>query len=141
MLVEGQICGGVAQGLGGALLEEFRFDDLGQPQRRRSWTTYCRPSGDVPVIDVLLTEDAPSPLNPLGVKGAGEGGTTGVGAAIASAVDDALGRRGDRRLPITPAESRHAVRRRLRVLVRENKERAVRTASARRVARRPRTPP
>ena len=112
MLVEGQICGGVAQGLGGALLEEFRFDELGQPLAT-SFMDYLLPTaGDVPAIDVLLTEDAPSPLNPLGVKGAGEGGTTGVGAAIAGAVDDALGTPGAiRRLPITPADVRALVAR------------------------------
>ena len=45
---------------------------------------------EVPPVDVLITEDAPSPLNPLGLKGAGEGGIIAVGAAIASAIDDAL---------------------------------------------------
>jgi carbon-monoxide dehydrogenase large subunit/6-hydroxypseudooxynicotine dehydrogenase subunit gamma len=52
---------------------------------------------------VLVSEDAPSPLNPLGLKGAGEGGTNPVGAVIASAIDDALGRPGAvTRLPVTP---------------------------------------
>jgi CO/xanthine dehydrogenase Mo-binding subunit len=46
---------------------------------------------EMPPVDVLVTEDAPSPRNPLGVKGAGEGGTTAMGAAIAAAVDAALG--------------------------------------------------
>ena len=46
---------------------------------------------EMPEVEVLLSEDAPSPLNPLGVKGAGEGGTTGAGAAIAGAISDALG--------------------------------------------------
>ena len=60
-------------------------------------------ASDVPAIDVLLTEDAPSTCNPLGIKGAGEGGVAAVGAVIASAVDDALGGHGDiTRLPITP---------------------------------------
>jgi aerobic carbon-monoxide dehydrogenase large subunit len=107
MLVEGQICGGAVQGLGGALLESFRFDELGQPLAT-SFMDYLLPTmGDVPTIEVLLTEDAPSPLNPLGVKGAGEGGTNAVGAAIASALDDALGMPGAiSRLPVTPAEVR-----------------------------------
>jgi carbon-monoxide dehydrogenase large subunit/6-hydroxypseudooxynicotine dehydrogenase subunit gamma len=48
-------------------------------------------SQEVPDIDVLITEDAPSPINPLGVKGVGEGGTAAVGGAIANAVADALG--------------------------------------------------
>jgi carbon-monoxide dehydrogenase large subunit len=90
MLVHGQLTGGVAQGLGGALFEEFTYNADGQPQAT-SFMDYMIPtSAEVPDIDVLITEDAPSPLNPLGVKGAGEGGTTAVAAAIASAVDDAL---------------------------------------------------
>ena len=59
---------------------------------------------DVPAPDILITEDAPSPLNPLGLKGAGEGGVNAVGAAIASAIDDAIGQPGAiDRLPVTPA--------------------------------------
>jgi carbon-monoxide dehydrogenase large subunit len=90
MLVEGQIVGGFAQGLGGALFEEFRYDESGQPLST-TFADYLIPTlAELPPVDVLIAEDAPSPLNPLGVKGAGEGGTNGVGAAIASAVDDAL---------------------------------------------------
>jgi carbon-monoxide dehydrogenase large subunit len=58
---------------------------------------------EMPEVELLIREDAPSPINPLGVKGAGEGGVNGVGAAIAGAVEDALG--GTvfiDRLPITP---------------------------------------
>jgi len=101
VLVRGQIAGGFAQGLGGSLLEEFRYDDSGQPQSA-SFMDYLLPtSEDVPEPVILITEDAPSPLNPLGVKGAGEAGTAGVGAAIANAVSDALGREVTR-LPLTP---------------------------------------
>ena len=58
---------------------------------------------EVPPVDVLLTEDAPSPRNPLGVKGAGEGGINAVGAAIAAAIDDAIGQPGAvTQLPVTP---------------------------------------
>jgi CO/xanthine dehydrogenase Mo-binding subunit len=90
MLVQGQIVGGVAQGVGGALLEDFVYDANGQPQAA-TFMDYLLPSmHEVPEIEVLLREDAPSPLNPLGVKGAGEGGAVGVGAAIANAVADAL---------------------------------------------------
>lgn len=105
MLVEGQIVGGFAQGLGGALYEEFRYDERGQPIST-TLADYLMPTiAEMPPLDVLITEDAPSPLNPLGVKGAGEGGTNAVGAAIASAVDDALGGRGlVTRLPITPRD-------------------------------------
>ncbi len=103
MLVEGQIAGGVAQGLGGALFEEFRYDATGQPLST-TFADYLIPTvSEIPELDVLITEDAPSPLNPLGVKGAGEGGINGVGAAIAAAVDDALGRPGAiTALPILP---------------------------------------
>ena len=105
MMVEGQIAGGFAQGLGGALYEEFRYDERGQPLCT-TLADYLIPTiAEMPPLDILVTEDAPSPLNPLGVKGAGEGGTNAVGAAIASAVDDALGGRGlVTRLPITPRE-------------------------------------
>ncbi|EWT06680.1 xanthine dehydrogenase [Intrasporangium chromatireducens Q5-1] len=89
-LVEGQITGGVAQGLGGALLEEFRYDEAGQPQAS-TFMDYLMPTmHEMPPVDVLVTEDAPSPLNPLGIKGAGEGGVTAAAACIASAIDDAL---------------------------------------------------
>jgi carbon-monoxide dehydrogenase large subunit len=103
MLVEGQLAGGAAQGIGGALLEEFVYDENGQPLAT-TFADYLLPTAaEVPTIEILLTEDAPSPLNPLGVKGAGEGGINAAGAAIAAAVDDALGRPGAvTRLPITP---------------------------------------
>jgi aerobic carbon-monoxide dehydrogenase large subunit len=58
-------------------------------------------------VEVILTEDAPSPLNPLGMKGAGEGGINAAGAAIASAIDHAIGRPGAiTRLPVTPRRLR-----------------------------------
>ncbi len=103
MLVRGQLVGGLVQGLGGALLEEFRYDERGQPLSV-TFADYLLPTVvDMPQVDVLLTEDAPSPSNQLGIKGAGEGGIAGVGAVIASAVDDALGDIGTiTKLPITP---------------------------------------
>ena len=103
MLVEGQIAGGVAQGLGGALYEAFRYDETGQPLST-TFADYLVPTAsEMPDIDVLITEDAPSPLNPLGVKGAGEAGINAVGAAIAAAVDDALRQPGAiTALPILP---------------------------------------
>jgi CO/xanthine dehydrogenase Mo-binding subunit len=102
MLIEAQIAGGALQGIGGALLEEFLYDQSGQPLAA-SFADYLLPGmADAPPIDVLITEDAPSPLNPLGVKGAGEGGINAAGAAIAAAIDDALGRPGAvDRLPVT----------------------------------------
>ncbi|HSS94537.1 MAG TPA: molybdopterin cofactor-binding domain-containing protein, partial [Candidatus Dormibacteraeota bacterium] len=101
VLVMGQISGGFAQGIGGALLEEFSFDETGQPLAA-SFMDYLLPTAEeVPDVQMLITEDAPSPLNPLGVKGAGEAGTAAVGAALANAVSDALGREVTR-LPLSP---------------------------------------
>lgn len=103
MLVEGQLAGGAVQGIGGALYEEFVYDEAGQPLAT-TFADYLMPTvAEVPTIETLVTEDAPSPLNPLGVKGAGEGGINAIGAAIAAAVDEALGRPGAvTRLPLTP---------------------------------------
>ena len=104
MLVEGQLRGGVAQGIGGALFEEFCYDEAGQPQAI-TFIEYRLPTAaEIPLVDVLLSEEAPSPGNPLGVMGAGEGGITAVGAAVANAVRDALGLAGGvGQLPLTPA--------------------------------------
>jgi CO/xanthine dehydrogenase Mo-binding subunit len=103
MLVEGQIAGGFAQGVGGALLEEFDYDERGEPLSV-TFADYLMPTArEIPPLETLLTEDAPSPLNPLGLKGAGEAGVNGVGAAIAAAIDDAVGVPGAvSRLPVTP---------------------------------------
>ena len=101
MIVEGQMAGGLAQGIGGALLEEFVYDEHGQPQAT-SFMDYLMPTAmDVPPGRFISTEDFPSPNNPLGVKGAGEGGITAAGAALANAVSDALGVEVTR-LPLKP---------------------------------------
>jgi CO/xanthine dehydrogenase Mo-binding subunit len=92
----------VAQGLGGALLEELTYDETGQ-LATGSFMDYLLPTaGEVPHVDVLITEDAPTPRTPLGAKGAGEGGTAAAGAAIANAVADALGVEANV-LPLAPA--------------------------------------
>jgi CO/xanthine dehydrogenase Mo-binding subunit len=103
MMIEGQIQGGLAQGLGGALFEEFLYGAEGAPLAV-TFADYLIPTAcEVPAVDVLLLEDAPSPLNPLGLKGAGEGGVNAAGAALASALDDAIGRKGAIvQLPVTP---------------------------------------
>jgi CO/xanthine dehydrogenase Mo-binding subunit len=103
MLVEGQIAGGLAQGIGGALYEEFVYDPAGEPLSV-SFADYLMPTAcEIPDVSILLTEDAPSPLNGLGLKGAGEGGANPVGAALAAAIDDALQRPGAvTQLPVTP---------------------------------------
>jgi CO/xanthine dehydrogenase Mo-binding subunit len=101
LLVEGQIVGGVAQGVGGALLEELAYDESGQ-LASASFMDYLLPTAvEVPPVDVLVTEDAPTPRNPLGAKGAGEGGAAAAGAAVANAVADALGVEVTR-LPLSP---------------------------------------
>ncbi len=89
MLVEGQIVGGAAQGIGGALFEAINFDAAGQPLTA-SLMDYLLPTAvDIPPID-LVHQHSPSPLNPLGVKGVGEGGPIAPPVAIANAVADAL---------------------------------------------------
>jgi carbon-monoxide dehydrogenase large subunit/6-hydroxypseudooxynicotine dehydrogenase subunit gamma len=102
-LVKGQIAGGFAQGLGGALLEEFTYNERGDPLAV-TFADYLLPTvKETPDVEIVLTEDYPSPLNPLGIKGAGESGVNGVGAAIASAIDDAIGIPGAvTELPVTP---------------------------------------
>jgi carbon-monoxide dehydrogenase large subunit/6-hydroxypseudooxynicotine dehydrogenase subunit gamma len=106
-LVEGQLRGGAAQGIGGALLEEFSYDEAGQPQAITFMEYQLPTAAEIPPIDVLLAQAAPAPGNPLGVMGAGEGGISGAGAAVASAVRDALGLAGTvARLPLTPPRVR-----------------------------------
>lgn len=103
MIVNGQIVGGVAHGIGNALFERLVFDESGQPQMT-SFADYLLPMApDVPHVETLHTE-TPSPLNPIGVKGAGEGGTIAVIAAIISAIEDALRPFGVRltEMPISP---------------------------------------
>ena len=112
-LVEGQLAGGFAQGLGGALMEEFTYDERGEPLAV-NFADYLMPTArEIPALDVLITEDAPSPLNPLGLKGAGEAGVNAGGAAIASAIDAAIGLPGAvTRLPVTPQRMREILTRR-----------------------------
>ena len=110
-LVEGQLRGGVAQGVGGALLEQFRYDEAGQPQAT-TFMDYLMPTAsEVPSVDLVVCEDSPATTNPLGVRGAGEGGLTAAGAAIASAVSDALELPSMTELPITPGAVIAQVRR------------------------------
>jgi carbon-monoxide dehydrogenase large subunit/6-hydroxypseudooxynicotine dehydrogenase subunit gamma len=97
--------------LGGALYEEFVYDDKSEPLAA-TFADYLIPTvREVPDVEVLLTEDAPSPLHPLGLKGAGEGGINGAGGVIASAIDDAIGIPGAiTRLPVTPQRLRELLR-------------------------------
>jgi carbon-monoxide dehydrogenase large subunit len=101
MIIEGQMAGGLAQGIGGALLEEFIYDENGQPLST-SFMDYLIPTAmEVPRAQLISTEDFPTPHNPLGVKGAGEGGITAAGAALANAVSNALGVE-VKKLPLKP---------------------------------------
>ena len=91
MIVEGQLVGALAQGIGGALYEELVYDEAGQPLTT-SLMDYLLPTAmEMPAsTSTRILEETPTPLNPLGVKGAGEGGSSGCGGAIANAVADAL---------------------------------------------------
>lgn len=98
--VTGQLEGGIAQGLGYALREEMVIQPDGRPYNT-SYHTYMLPTaGDIPEIDVHLVECA-DPTGPLGGKGTGESGMVSTAAAIAAAVNDAIGVRPDE-LPMTP---------------------------------------
>jgi carbon-monoxide dehydrogenase large subunit len=111
LLVEGQVYGGVAHGISNTLFEEALYDEQGQPMAT-SYLDYLLPSArEMPPMDVfhLVT---PSPLNPLGVKGAGEAGTIGAPAAISGAIEDALRPLGVAitRLPLSPSRLRAMIR-------------------------------
>ncbi|MGI9509437.1 MAG: xanthine dehydrogenase family protein molybdopterin-binding subunit, partial [Geminicoccaceae bacterium] len=93
MLVEGQIHGGVAQGVGQALMERTVYDAKGQLVTG-SFMDYALPrASDLPMIDIGF-HPVPATSNPLGVKGCGEAGVTGALPAIMNAINDALSRRG-----------------------------------------------
>lgn len=111
MMVEGQILGGVVHGIGMTLFEWMRYDSEGQPLTV-TFADYLLPTSDVvPRIEIHHLE-SPTPLNPLGVKGAAESGTIGAPATIVSGVEDALRDLDIRidKLPITPAELRRLIR-------------------------------
>jgi len=104
IIVEGQVHGGVAQGVGGALFEEMVYDETGQ-LLTGSLMDYAVPKADdLPLIETVHLE-FPSPRNPLGVKGLGEGGAISPPAAIANAIEDALAPFGVRitETPVTAA--------------------------------------
>jgi carbon-monoxide dehydrogenase large subunit len=108
MIVEGQVHGGVAQGVGGALYERMAYDSDGQLQNA-SFMDFLMPyASEVPAV-VIDHQTTPSPLNPLGLKGAGEAGVIPGSAAIASAIEDAVGRR-VAAMPISPTELYDLVR-------------------------------
>jgi CO/xanthine dehydrogenase Mo-binding subunit len=102
MVVEGQILGGVAQGIGGALYERIVYGEEGQMLNPSFMDFLMVTSAEMPRVEQVETE-TPSPNNPLGVKGVGEAGTIPVNAAVANAVSDALGVDVDR-MPLTPED-------------------------------------
>ena len=104
LTLHGQCVGAVVQGLGGALLEHFIYDENGQ-FLTGSFVDYLMPTAsDFPSIRAVALEQKPSPLNPMGTKGAGEGGIIPVGGVVANAVAAALSSLGvqPHELPLTP---------------------------------------
>jgi carbon-monoxide dehydrogenase large subunit len=89
MIVDGQIHGGIAHGIGNALFEWMGYDDTGQPLTT-TFADYLLPTAtELPMLTTMYKETL-SPLNPLGVKGVGEVGTIPAAAALISAIEDAL---------------------------------------------------
>jgi carbon-monoxide dehydrogenase large subunit len=104
LLLKGQMIGAIVQGLGGALLEHLVYDGEGQ-LLTGTLADYLLPTAsDFPQIRAVPLEEFPSPINPLGAKGAGEGGIVPVGGVIANAVAAALASFGaePRALPLSP---------------------------------------
>jgi carbon-monoxide dehydrogenase large subunit len=105
LTLKGQLVGAAVQGLGGTFLEHLAYDENGQ-LLTGSLADYLIPTAsDFPKIRGFVMESHPSPINPLGAKGAGEGGIISVGGVIANAVADALSSLGiePRALPLTPS--------------------------------------
>lgn len=111
LIVDGQVQGALAHGVGNALLEWMKYDEAANPLST-NFAEYLIPgAGEVPTCDIVHVE-TPSPLNPLGVKGAGEGGTIPAPAAIVSAIENALSPFGVQfaECPLTPERIAKAVR-------------------------------
>jgi carbon-monoxide dehydrogenase large subunit len=100
LIVRGQILGALAQGVGGALYEEIAYDENGQIQNASLMDFLMPYATEVPHPELHHME-TPSPRNELGVKGVGEAGALPVPAAVASAIEDAVGVRIER-MPISP---------------------------------------
>jgi CO/xanthine dehydrogenase Mo-binding subunit len=102
IIVEGQMYGGIAQGIGGALYERMAYDEDGQ-LLNASFMDFLMPYATELPEPVLFHTETPSPNNALGVKGVGEAGTIPVSGAIANAISDAIGKPIDK-MPISPSE-------------------------------------
>ena len=104
LTVRGQVLGSLVQGLGGAVLEDLKYDENGQ-FLTGSLADYLLPTAtDFPNLRCVVLDDYPSPINPLGAKGAGEGGIIAAGGCMANAVANALSSLGvqPRELPLSP---------------------------------------
>jgi CO/xanthine dehydrogenase Mo-binding subunit len=112
LTMHGQSVGGAAQGIGGSVLEELVYDEQGQPLAGTLMDYLLPTATDIPEFETRVLDLAPSPLNPLGVKGGGEIGIVATGAALANAVSSALAPLGVqvRDLPLSPDRVRRMVR-------------------------------
>jgi carbon-monoxide dehydrogenase large subunit len=120
LIVAGQIQGGVAHGIGNALYEYMDYDEHAQPQTN-TLEEYLLPAVlDVPKVEIVQME-SPTPLNPLGIKGAGESGTIPAAAAIISAIENAL-QPFDIKISRCPLQAEHIVEMIARSKVRSQEE-------------------
>ena len=111
LILDGQIRGGVAQGIGNCFYEKLVYDENGQ-LLTQTFMDYLLPTAaEVPEVEIAHLE-TPSPMNPLGVKGAGEAGVIPVPALFAQALDDALGEFGFfiHEMPLSPNRLREMLR-------------------------------
>ena len=111
-LLNGQVVGSVNQGIGATILEELAYDSEGQPLATTFMDYLLPTSTDVPAVECEVMDLAPSPLNPLGVKGAGEIGIVATGACLSNAVSSALSSIGVQvhRMPLSPDRIRSLIR-------------------------------
>ncbi len=112
LLLTGQVVGAAAQGVGATILEELVYDDDGQLLAGTLMDYLLPTSRDIPAFEVAILDLAPSPINPLGVKGAGEIGIVATGAALSNAVANALGVQ-VRGLPLSPTKIKELMGRNL----------------------------
>jgi carbon-monoxide dehydrogenase large subunit len=111
LVVDGQVRGGVVHGIGNALFERMIFDENGEPITT-NYADYLLPTApEIPRIEIIHLE-SPSPINPIGVKGAGEGGTIPAAACVITAIEDALApfRVRITEHPLSPARLRQLIR-------------------------------
>ena len=104
-IVDGQLLGGIAHGVGNALYEHMRFDESAQPVTTTLADYLLVTATEMPPVTILHME-SPTPLNPLGIKGVGEAGVIPIAAAVASAIEDALAPFAVRidRMPVSPVD-------------------------------------